>query len=344
MNKKKMKLSRKKLPHRGSFFMAFLMPVCYNEKNYAGGDYLEFLYLLEDIRMPVLNECMLLITALGEETAFLVMALIFFWCVDKRRGYLLMSVGFVGTMANQFLKMCFRIPRPWVLDENFTILEEAREAATGYSFPSGHTTSAVGTFGSIAVSSKKRSVRVCCVLLAVAVGISRMYVGVHTPADVLAGAATSVIAIFALRRICLEDNGMKPLLAAMLAMAVGLLLFMRFFPFPEGTDAHNLESGLKNAYTMIGCMTGVWVVYGVEKRCIRFTTDALWWAQILKAVLGLGLVLLVKEGLRAPLEAVFGGHLIARSVRYFLIVVAAGLLWPLSFRWFSRLGRKAVDA
>ena len=46
-----------------------------------------FLYLLEKIRMPGLNEFMLAITTLGEETAFLVAALIVFWCVDKRKGY-----------------------------------------------------------------------------------------------------------------------------------------------------------------------------------------------------------------------------------------------------------------
>ena len=106
---------------------------------------MEFLYLLEKIRIPGLNELMLAITTLGEETAFLVIALIVFWCVDKKKGYYVMTVGFLGTMTNQFLKLLCRVPRPWVLDPNFTILEQAREAATGYSFPSGHTQSAVGT-------------------------------------------------------------------------------------------------------------------------------------------------------------------------------------------------------
>jgi len=304
---------------------------------------MEFLYFLESIRMPGLNEFMLLITQLGEETAFLAMAIIFFWCVDKKRGYLLMSVGFVGTMANQFMKMWFRIPRPWVLDENFTILEAAREAASGYSFPSGHTTSAVGTFGSIAASARHCCTKLLCVILAVLVGLSRLYIGVHTPADVLVGALTSIVLIFALRKACLEDKGMKILLAGMIAMAMGLLIFMERYPFPADTDAHNLESGLKNAYTMMGCLTGVAIVYIAEKKWIRFSTDAIWWAQILKAVLGLGLVLLVKEGMRAPLEAMFGGHLIARSVRYFLIVVMAGILWPMTFKWFSRLGRKVEE-
>lgn len=303
---------------------------------------MNFLYILENLRMPVLNEFMLAITTLGEETAFLAIALIVFWCVDKKRGYLLMGVGFMGTMINQFLKLWFRIPRPWVLDENFTILEEAREAASGYSFPSGHTTMAVGTFGSIAASSKKGWVQLVCVLVAVLVGFSRMYVGVHTPADVLVGALTSVVLILLLRPVTLGDceKGMKLLLAAMIAIALGLLAFVELYPFPADVDAENLQSGVKNAYTMIGCLTGVAIVYAVDLKYVDFVTHAKWWAQILKAVLGLLLVVAVKEGLRSPLEALFEGHMAARAVRYFLVVIVAGIIWPMTFGWFSRLGRK----
>ena len=87
---------------------------------------MKVLYFLESIRMPGLNEFMLGITRLGEETAFLVAALIVFWCVDKRKGYYVMAVGFAGTMASQFLKLLCRVPRPWALDPFFTILEQAR--------------------------------------------------------------------------------------------------------------------------------------------------------------------------------------------------------------------------
>ena len=66
---------------------------------------MEFLYLLEKLRTPWLTEIMLAVTELGGETAFLALALIVFWCVDKRRGYYLMSVGFITTICNQFLKM-----------------------------------------------------------------------------------------------------------------------------------------------------------------------------------------------------------------------------------------------
>ena len=301
---------------------------------------MEFLYWLESIRMPGLNEFMLTVTQLGEETAFLVLALIFFWCVDKKRGYLLMSVGFIGTMANQFLKLWFRIPRPWVLDPEFTILESAREAATGYSFPSGHTTSAVGTLGAIAATAKHKWTMWLCVILAALVGFSRMYIGVHTPADVLVGALTSILLIFGLRRVVMAGDHMNAVLKLMLLLALGLLAFVMLYPFPEDVDPHNLESGLKNAYTMVGSIAGVGFVYLMEKKYVNFTTEAVWWAQLLKAVLGFGLVLAVKEGMRAPLDALFGNPYPARLVRYFLIVVVAGLVWPMTFRFFSKLGRK----
>ena len=303
---------------------------------------MQLLYLLESIRIPGLNEFMLFVTKLGEETAFLVAALIIFWCVDKGRGYYVMTVGFLGTMANQFLKLWFRVPRPWVLDESFTILESAREAASGYSFPSGHSQSAVGTFGAIANSAKNKWVKGICIAVCILVPLSRMYIGVHTPSDVLVGAGMACALVWLLKKPVLErpEKAMKVLIAVMLGCALGLLLFVEGYPFPADVDEHNLQSGIKNAYTMIGCITGVAVVYVFEKKYVNFETKAIWWAQLLKVALGLALVLGVKEGLRNPLDALFAGHMAARAVRYFLIVLAAGGLWPMTFRWFSGLGVK----
>lgn len=300
-----------------------------------------FLYLLEKIRIPGLNEVMLLITRLGEETAFLAIALVVFWCVDKHRGYFLMAVGFAGTMINQLLKLAFRVPRPWVLDPDFTILEQAREAAAGYSFPSGHTQMAVGTFGSLAVTAKKRKTAVFCWILAFLVAFSRMYIGVHTPYDVGASVVIALALIFLLRPLVMEktEKSMKPLIAAMLLMALALLWYVERWDFPADMDGHNLESGIRNAYTMVGSLSGVAVVYLLEKNYVNFETKAIWWAQLLKVLLGLVVVLAVKEGLRSPLEMLFGTYP-GRAVRYFLIVLAAGFLWPMTFRWFSELGDK----
>ena len=80
-------------------------------------------------------------------------------------------------------------------------------------------------------------------------------------------------------------------------------------------------------------------VYVVDEKWLHFPTKAIWWAQIIKVVIGAGVVLAVKSGLKDPLEAVFG-VLVGRSVRYFLIVIVAGIVWPLTFRWFAKLGYK----
>ena len=112
---------------------------------------MELLKVLEGIRTPFLNEIMSIITVLGDETFFMVVGMIMLWCVSKKWGYRLMLIGMTGTAFNQLLKYIFLIPRPWVLDPTFTIVESAREGATGSSFPSGHTHSAVSVFGTLAM-------------------------------------------------------------------------------------------------------------------------------------------------------------------------------------------------
>lgn len=302
---------------------------------------MQLLYLLEKLRMPGLNEFMLAVTQLGGETAFLVIALVVFWCVDKRKGYFLMAVGFCGTILNQFLKLIFRVPRPWVQDEGFTILEQAREAATGYSFPSGHTQMAVGTFGALAVTEDRKWLRTLFWALAFLVALSRMYIGVHTLWDVLASTVIALGLIWSLRKPMMSGSqkAVKCVIACLLVLALGLLAYVEWWDFPAEMDWENLGSGVKNAYTMLGCLIGIAIVYPAERKLVRFETRACWWAQLLKVILGIGAVLIVKEGLRSPLEALFGVYP-GRAVRYFLIVVTAGLLWPITFKWFSKLGGK----
>ena len=303
---------------------------------------MEFLYLLEKIRVPRLNELMLAVTELGGEMPFLIIALVVFWCVDKRRGYYVLSVGFLGTLTNQFMKLWFRVPRPWVLDPNFTILEQAREAAAGYSFPSGHTQNAVGTFGALAITTKTRWIKVLSVALAVLVPFSRMYVGVHTPADVLVAAAMAVAFLMLLHPVIFrkDEGNVLRLFTVLTLLSAAFLCFVEFWNFPPDIDPHNLQSGIKNAYTLIGSLVGLVIVYFVDNKYIRFETSAIWWVQILKVVLGFLAVLAVKSGLKTPIEMICGGHMIARAIRYFLIVIMAGIIWPLTFKWLSKLGRK----
>ena len=306
---------------------------------------MQLLYLLEKIRVPGVNEFMLGITYLGDEIAFLVTALIIFWCVDKRQGYYVMSVGFLGTIANQFMKLWFRIPRPWIKDPNFTILEAARDGASGYSFPSGHTQSSVGTFGALAHTTRNKIVRIVSVLIAVLVPFSRMYIGVHTPLDVFVAAAMALVLIFVLKPVVFAKDGkyIPIMLVVMTGVAIAYLCFVELYPFPEDIDLHNLTSGQKNAYTLLGALAGMLIVYVVDEKWLKFSTKAIWWVQILKVAGGLGVVLAIKSGLKAPLEMLLP-ELPARAVRYFLIVLFAGAIWPITFRYFGRIGANKEES
>lgn len=310
---------------------------------------MSFLYFLEGLRCPVLDVLFSIVTLFGEETIFMAVGMIVFWCVNKYQGYYLLCTGFVGTLLNQFLKILCRIPRPWVKDPSFTIVESAREAATGYSFPSGHTQTSVGLFGGIARARRELPVRIAAIALCVLVPLSRMYLGVHTPADVLVSTAIALVMIFCFYPLFqkIEHNPkiMYVILGVLTAAISAYLCFLYVYPFPAEVYAeenvHNLISAQKNGYTLLGCMLGFLVVFPVERRYVRFETKAVWWAQLLKIGGGLLAVLAAKELLRVPLDALLGGHLATRSIRYFLIVLVGGALWPMTFRYFSRLGEKS---
>ena len=298
------------------------------------------LYWLESIRTPALDRFFAAITHLGSETLFMALAIIVFWCVSKKDGYYLLTVGFFGTLLNQFLKLVCRVPRPWVRDPQFTIVEAARADATGYSFPSGHTQSAVASLGCTARFTKNRILRITCIVLTALVGLSRMYLGVHTPADVLVSLGIGVLLVFALYPIFANSDekpkGLSITIVILVALSFLYVLFVELNPWPSDMDAENLAHGIKNGYLLFGCGAAMLVCFFVERKYIRFEVKAPWWAQIIKVVVGLALVMAVRAGLKPVMTAIFGDHNIGTAIRYFCMVVIAVLVWPLTFPWFSR--------
>lgn len=295
---------------------------------------MQLLYALESIRVPWLDAVMSAITHLGEETVFMVAALLVFWCISKRHGYYLLAVGFAGTVLNQFLKLLFRIPRPWVLDSDFTIVESARAEATGYSFPSGHTQNAVGTFGGMALFTRRRWVRVAAIAAAVLVPFSRMYLGVHTPLDVGVAAITAVILLLALYPVMEQSENQPRIMVAviggMLLLSVGYLLFVLLYHFPADVDADNLAHGVENAWKLLGATVGLLAAWWMDVKLIHFDTHAVWYVQIIKMVVGLTLLVAIKAGLKAPLAALLGAGA-GGAVRYAVMVLFAGAVWPMTF-------------
>ncbi len=300
-----------------------------------------FLYFLESIRNPVFDWFFALITHLGEETFFLVIAILFFWCINKREGYFILITGLVGTVVNQVAKLFFRIPRPWVLDPEFDIIESARQEATGYSFPSGHTQNIAGTYGAITAYNPKKWKTALCTILIVLVAFSRMYLGVHTPLDVIVSLLLALGLVLALRPCFITEERFKKcmpwVVIGSVVLSLGFLAYVLAISGDSGLDPMNYKSGLKNACTLLGCTLGLVLVHFVDTRFINFQTEARWYAQIIKLVGGLAGVLAIKAGLSAPLTALFGNEFVARSVRYFLIVAFAGAVWPLTFKWFFNL-------
>lgn len=309
---------------------------------------MEFLRILESLRFPPLTAFMSAVTYLGDELCFMALALLVFWCFDKRKGYYIFAVGLMGSIVNQFLKLWFRIPRPWVLDPDFHAVESAIEGAGGYSFPSGHTQTAVGNFGALALSTDKKWLRLLCAAAIIIVPFSRMYLGVHTPLDVGVSylfAGTLVVLLY----FCFKDDGSfarrAPLvMLALLALALLYALFIGLYNFPADIDPHNMESGTKNACTLGGTSLAMVFIWLHDKK-LNFSTKAPLLGQILKYVLGLALVVALKAGLKPVLNGLLGLFLsggaltnVSNFLRYFLMSLFAGCVWPYSFKFFAKLG------
>ena len=310
---------------------------------------MDILRAIAEIRNPVFDAFFSLITRMGEEIFFLAVAIIFFWCVNKREGYFVLITGLFGTVLNQGAKLLFRIPRPWVYDPTFEVVGDAKVAATGYSFPSGHTQNVAGTLGSIAAYKSTKKKTVVCTVLILLVAFSRMYLGVHTLLDVVVSLIFALGLILLLRPVFTDDEKfhkfMPWVVAAGVLLSVGLLAFVVSIGGDETLDPHNYESGLKNACTLMGCTIGLIPAYIVDRKWTKFETKAPWYAQILKIVIGLAVVLAIKSGLSSPLTALCAGNAYAaRIIRYFLIVIFAGVLYPMTFKWYAKMKVAKLDA
>ena len=305
---------------------------------------MEFLRMLEAARTPALSAFMAAITYLGDETVFMVLAITVFWCVSKRQGYYIFAVGLGGTVANQWLKLVFRVPRPWVADPGFTIVESARAGATGYSFPSGHSQNVVGTMACLFACNRRVWLRVVCVVLMVLVPFSRMYLGVHTPLDVGVGAACALFLTASLWPAFSGDasfrRGGRFVLIVLLCAAGAFAAWVNLAPFPADVDAENLAHGVKNGWTLLGCALGLLAAHWYDGRCLHFDERAPFWGQACKLILGLALLLGIRAGLKPALNALTGGAAWADAVRYFLMVVFAGCVWPHTFPLFARMGKR----
>jgi membrane-associated phospholipid phosphatase len=309
---------------------------------------LAFLKFLEGLRTPFWDNVMGAVTYLGDEYAYLAAVLLLLWCVDKKWGYRLYFFGMIGSTLNQLLKAIFLVPRPWVSAPGFSIVEAARAAASGYSFPSGHTQSATVLLLTFALRKNKSRFRaigwaVCLSLIALT-AFSRMYLGVHTPLDVGVSLITGALCVLLLNLFMewaeKSDRGVWAAALSVFMLSLAFLALALFQIPGERNIAEFDQHTLKNAYTIVGTTAGVGAAWILDVKRTHYRTEAVWWAQLLKVAIGLPIVLSIQILLKQPLYSMTGGHFFADALRYFLLSFVGAGLWPMTFGFFGRLGRK----
>ena len=295
------------------------------------------LYALAGIRTPFLNEVMLLLTNFGDETILLIIAMLLFWCVDKRRGYRTMITAFTAMGITMLIKVLVMEARPWVMDPAFTAVEAAKAGAYDYCFPSGHSSTAAALYGSLALYTKRKPLRIiypCCALL---VGFTRLYLGVHHPLDVLVGLIIGFGCALAWRPVLLrtEDNPWttSAIHAALVAFLVLSLIIQHLKPVTAAADPELDAVTMRDTGSMLGAALAMTVSYRLERRYIRFENHTGLPVQLLRLSVGFLLVLAVRLALKAVLPVAVWSN----ALRYFLMMLTGVALWPMCFARLDRL-------
>lgn len=222
---------------------------------------IDFLVYLQGLRAhlsPIFNNLFLSITSLGELPFGTMLICIIYWCIDFRAGIFLFTLNSLGMLFAQLAKSTACIYRPWVLSDRVKPLEAALPRAGGYSFPSGHSTMVSTSLGGIAylMWKNKKWLSILLLFIIFAVVFSRMYVGVHTPQDVLFGILLSILFII-LTNVILswcekEKNRYLYVLAVMDIVALGILYYILAKKYPlDYVNGKLLASPMKAKYIAV---------------------------------------------------------------------------------------------
>ncbi len=299
------------------------------------------LMTFQSLRIPALTGVFLLLTEFGAETIQLPLIAFLYWCGKKRIAILIGISFFSGMVVNQLLKITFCVQRPFLRFENLAAVAEALPGASGFSFPSGHTAGAISVYGMIAMLTEKRWLKVVMVSLIAAVGISRLYLGVHTPTDVLAAIVIGTLILIAVR-IASRSLAANPALKnRFLLLGFALLLISVLYallkPYPEGTGAFLRSDVMKTVGAALGGLIG----FRVEESKLRFEAPKSWIGKILVFIPGIALTMALRVLLKAPLNAAFG-ELVGSFVRYVLITFWITALYPVLFGWTLRRAKRTA--
>lgn len=290
-----------------------------------------FLYLLEGIRNGFLDIFFSICTAFGEEIVLVGIFAVSYWCINKTLAYKIGFTYFFSGAIVQSIKVTCRVPRPWVRDPGFKPVESALETATGYSFPSAHTQSSSSLYASIAFHFGRVKVYILSFILIGLVMLSRMYLGVHTPADVLVGFFITTVIAFIVHYIYTNFNSTTTtdiICAALMVIFSAFTAIYSYYLIKTGVNTEALSiDGFKSAGAGIGFGIG----WFIEKHYIKFKPNACSLpVQILKVILGLAGALALKSGIKM----LFGDTCLIAIIRYFIVIMWVVVVYPLIIKKF----------
>lgn len=243
-------------------------------------EYLIFLQNAREMTNGIFNSFMSYITTYGEELLTMMIVAAIYWCVDKQQGIYTMMTWGLGRLVNGFAKITACVYRPWIRDARVIPVDGAKTTATGYSFPSGHTTNATAVYGSIAMNKKiTKLLRVLLIIAIILVGFSRNYLGVHTPQDVFVGCGITVILLLFVKWLLVKVDKVNNL--DIIVLIVGIILNIcvmvyaanKGYPIDYDVDGKIIVDPAKMAidtYKGCGFSLAVIISWFVDRRWLKY--------------------------------------------------------------------------
>ena len=166
-------------------------------------------WIQNNVRQDWLTPVLRIITMFGDYGAFWIATCIVLLCAPRTRGKAGIpascSLAVNAVLTNLWLKRMVDRVRPFVRFPELTVLTTIPKDA---SFPSGHTAASFAVAAAIYMAGYRKMGRFLYVFAAL-IGASRLYLGVHYPTDVIAGAIVGVLSAWIVHRIIVSVSKVK---------------------------------------------------------------------------------------------------------------------------------------